>query len=95
MIVQSVRLKSNLPEDELLKRALDRAPQFEALPGLLQKYYLKLPGEGEYMGFYIWDSMESLLAFRETDLAKSIPGAYEVTGPPEIEVSKMMFQLRD
>ncbi len=95
MIVQSVRLKSNLPEDELLKRALERAPQFEAMPGLLQKYYLNLPQENEYMGFYIWDSMESLLAFRETDLAKSIPGAYEVIEPPTIEVSKMMFQLRE
>ena len=95
MIIQSVRLKSNLPEDELLKRALERAPQCEAMPGLLQKYYLNLPEDGEYMGFYIWDSMESLLAFRETDLAKSIPAAYEVVGPPTIEVSKMMFQLRD
>ncbi len=95
MIVQSVRLKSNLPEDELLKRAHERKPQFEAMPGLIQKYYMNLPEEGEYMGFYIWDSMESLLAFRETDLAKSIPAAYEVVEPPKIEVSQMMFQLRD
>ena len=95
MIIQSVRLRSNLPQDELLARAKERKPQFEAMPGLVQKYYLNLPEEGEYMGFYIWDSMESLLAFRETDLAKSIPAAYEVLGPPEIEVSQMMFQLRE
>ena len=94
MVIQIVRLKSNLEEEELLRRANERKPQFEALPGLLQKYYAKLKEQGEYCGLYVWDSPESLMAFRETDLAKSIPEAYEVIEAPDIELMNVLFQLR-
>ena len=95
MIMQIVKLKSSLSEDELLDRAHERAPQFRAIGGLLQKYYLNRPGEGEYAGVYIWDSMESLAAFKESDLAKSIAAAYEVSEPPVVEISEVMFPLRE
>jgi heme-degrading monooxygenase HmoA len=93
--MQFVRLKSTLGQEELLNKALERKPQFEAQPGLLQKYYVKLSAENEYGGVYIWDSAESLQAFRQTDLAKSIPEAYEVTEAPNIELMNILFQLRD
>ena len=95
MIMQIVHLKSPLSEDELLAKAHERAPEFRAIPGLLQKYYLKRPGEGEYAGVYVWDTRASLAAFRESDLAKSIPQAYRVSEPPVIEISEIMFPLRD
>lgn len=95
MIMQIVNLRSPLSEDELLAKAHERAPQFRSIPGLLQKYYVSRPAEGEYAGVYIWDSMESLASFRESELAKSIPAAYEVSEPPVIEVSEIMFPLRD
>jgi len=78
-IVQFVRLKSDLPEEELLKRAQERKPQFEAIPGLVQKYYVKIGEEGQYGGIYVWDSLESLVTFRESDLANTIAEAYETT----------------
>ena len=95
MILQFIRLKSNLPKDVLLRRAREREPQFKATPGLLQKYYVEIGTEGEYGGIYVWDSLESLKAFRESDLARSIPGAYEVTEPPNVEIMNILFQLRD
>lgn len=95
MVIQIVRLKSNLGEEELLRRARERKPQFEAQPGLIQKYYTKLKEPEEYCGLYVWDSPESLMAFRETDLAKSIPEAYEVIEAPNIELMNVLFQLRD
>ena len=94
MILQVIKLKSDLSEEELLRRARDREPQFRAIPGLLQKYYAKRGGDGEYGGIYVWDSPESLQSFRESDLARSIPGAYEVTEAPDIEVMDILFQLR-
>ena len=94
MIIQFVKLKSKLDETELLSRAQERKPQFEALPGLLQKYYVKLDDPGQFGGMYIWDSPESLMAFRDSDLAKSIPEAYEVIEAPEVELMKVLFQLR-
>ena len=95
MIIQLVKLKSQLSEEELLKRAKEREPQFRAIPGLLQKYYVRLDQSGQYGGLYIWDSPESLQSFRESELAASIPAAYEVSEPPNIEIMNMIFQLRN
>lgn len=95
MILQIIKLKSNLPEEELLKRAREREPQFKAIPGLLQKYYVKIDNEGQYGGIYVWDSPESLQAYRTSDLAKTIPEAYEIKEAPNIEVMDILFQLRN
>lgn len=95
MILQFVKLKSNLPEEELLAKANERKPQFEAISGLLQKYYVKMNEEGTYGGVYVWDSEASLKAFKESDLAKSIPQAYEVIEAPTIEIMNILFQLRN
>ena len=55
MVLQIIKLKSNLAEEELLKR--EREPQFNAIPGLMQKYYVKT---AQYSGVYVWDSPGSL-----------------------------------
>lgn len=95
MILQFIKLKSALPEEDILKKANARKPEFNAIPGLLQKYYVKLNEEGKYGGIYVWESQEALLTFKASDLAKSIPQAYEVIETPEIELMNIMFQLRD
>lgn len=94
MVLQIVKLRTSLSEEELLTIARERAPQFRAMPGLVQKYYVRGKGEGEFAGVYLWDSMESLKAFRASDLAKSIPDAYGVLEPPVIELSEVLFPLR-
>jgi len=88
-------LKSNLPEEELLNKAREREPQFKAIPGLIQKYYVKTAQPGQYGGIYVWDSQESLQSYRESDLAKSIPEAYEIVEAPNIEIMDILFQLRN
>lgn len=95
MIIQIVKLKTSLSEDEVMTIAQERAPQFRELPGLLQKYYVKLGQPNQYGGVYIWDSRESLMAYRESELAATIASAYKGTEPPQIEVHDIMFQLRD
>lgn len=94
MILQVIKLKSKLPEEELLRRAKEREPQFKATPGLMQKYYVKTDEPGQYGGIYVWDSAESLQSFRKSDLAKSIPEAYEIVEAPDVEVMDILFQLR-
>jgi len=94
MILQVVKLKSSLSEEELLTVAHERAPRFRAIPGLIQKYYVRAQGEGEFAGVYLWDSPESLAAFRDSDLAKSIPAAYQLVEPPVVEVGEVLFPLR-
>jgi heme-degrading monooxygenase HmoA len=95
MILQIIKLKSNLPEEELLIKAKEREPQFKNIPGLLQKYYVKTDQPGQYGGIYIWESQESLNAYRASDLAKSIPEAYEIVEAPNIEMMDIIFQLKN
>ena len=95
MIIQIVKLKSNLGEADLLERAREREPQFRAIPGLLQKYYVKMGVPGVYGGIYLWDSRESMAAFRTSELAASIPAAYEVIEAPDIQLLDVMFKLRE
>lgn len=94
-ILQVVKIKSSLSEEELLERAKERAEKFRELPGLIQKYYVRLGAEGEYGGYYFWESREAMMNFRESDLPKTMPEAYKLTEPPSVEVYEVMFQLRE
>lgn len=94
MVVQIVKFETVLSEDEVLANAHERSDRFRALPGLVQKYYVRLGQANQYGGIYVWDSMESLKAFRESDLAATIPSAYKVVGKPEIEILDVLFPLR-
>ena len=94
MIIQLVKFESELSEDEVWAVANERVDQFRSLPGLVQKYYVKLDEPDHYGGVYVWDSMESLAAYRGSDLAASIAKAYKVKGAPEIEVLDVVFPLR-
>ncbi len=86
MIVQFVKFKSALSPDEVKKMMEERLDQYRRMPGLLQKYYFLENETGEFGGIYVWDSMDSLKAFRQSELAKSIPTAYKAQGTPRIEL---------
>lgn len=87
-------LTSDLSPEELTKRYQERMPQFRAIPGLIQKYYAMDPNTNEMAGIYLWDSEESLAAYLESDLRKTIPEAYELTAPPTIERFDLVDTLR-
>jgi len=94
-LVLRVRLQSDLSFEDVVEIMEERASEFEALPGLLQKYYLQDPVTGEYGGLYLWESPEALAAYRESDLRASIAKAYQATGEPDIEVFQVLKTLRD
>jgi len=95
MVIQMVKFESELSEEAVLAVANERIERFRALSGLIQKYYVKLPEPNWYGGVYVWDSMASLLAYRESDLASSIPTAYKVKGVPTVEVLDCLMELRE
>jgi hypothetical protein len=95
MIVQFVQFETSLSEEEVSAVAKERAPEFQAIPDLVQKFYLKLNKPNHFGGFYIWKSREAMMAFRETELARSIPAAYKVVGTPVVDVHEMLFPLRE
>jgi heme-degrading monooxygenase HmoA len=95
MVIQVVKFKTALSDAEVQRLFEERAPQYRALPGLIQKYYVRENQTGEYGGIYVWDSAESLRAVRASDLARSIPAVYRVTGQPRAEVFEVLLTLKE
>jgi hypothetical protein len=95
MIVQFVQFETTLSEEEVLAVAKERATEFQAIPDLVQKFYMKLDKPNHFGGFYIWKSRKAMMAYRESELAKSIPPAYKIVGPPVVNVYEMLFLLRE
>lgn len=94
MIIQFVRFKSELSRDHAEKVMKERAPQFRAIPGLIQKFYGVEKDTGEFAGIYFWDSEESIDEFRQSELARTIPVAYKAAGTPEIDLFDVIYTLR-
>jgi len=94
-LIMFVKFKSELAFEEAKEISESRIEQFRALPGLTQKYYFQDPSTGEYGGLYIWDSAESLEAFKNSELRASIGNAYQVIGEPRLELLKIFEVLRD
>jgi heme-degrading monooxygenase HmoA len=95
MIVQVVMFRSGLSDEEVRRTIEERAPQYRALPGLLQKFYVEDKANGEYGGVYIWKDEESLEEFRRSDLARTIPEAYRVSGQARRETVDVIYVLRE
>ena len=83
-----VRITSALGSRELDRRLLERRPRFREVPGLVQKLYGRDPETGDVCGIYFFESGDALGAFRETDLARTIPSAYEA-----VEVRREVYEV--
>ena len=88
-----VRIKSSLDFEELERRIIERKPRFLAVPGLIQKIFGHDPTSGDICGIYFFENQKALAAYRDTDLAKPIPEAYEATDVRR-EVFEALYQLR-
>jgi hypothetical protein len=87
-----VRIQSDLEFEELSRRVEERRPRFLEVPGLVQKVYGFNPATGDACGIYFFEDEASLKAFRESELAKTIPPAYEANDVRP-EVFEVMFPL--
>jgi hypothetical protein len=87
-----VRVASGLDQREFDRRLLDRRPRFRDVPGLVQKVYGRDPATGDVCGIYFFESSDALEAFRETELARTIPHAYEATDVRR-EVYDVLYSL--
>jgi heme-degrading monooxygenase HmoA len=69
VIVSIVRFRSPLRDEEVRALFERRAPDYEQVPGLVEKIYLRFAETGEWGAVYLWDSEEALAGFRESQLA--------------------------
>ena len=92
-VILFVRIKSDFTPEDLERRMAERRPRFREVPGLIQKFYGRDEATGAVCGIYFFEDQAALLAFRDTELALSIPEAYEAT---EIrrEIYKVLSILR-
>ncbi|MDH5764148.1 MAG: YdhR family protein [Nitrospinota bacterium] len=88
-----VRLKSGLNEGDLQNKLMERKPQFLKVPGLIQKIYGRDKATGYACGIYFFESEKALEDFAGSELARTIPEAYEVVEIRK-EVYECMFPLR-
>ena len=88
-----VRIKSDVDLEELDRRMNERKPHFLEVPGLIQKIYGRDEATGDTCGIYFFESKQALAAFRESELAKTIPTAYEATDIRR-EVYNVLFPLK-
>jgi heme-degrading monooxygenase HmoA len=95
MIIQTTRFRSSLSDAEVTRLIQERASQFRAVPGLVQKYYVKDEKTGERGAVYVWESEAAMLAFRETALARSMNEVYKLEGDRRVEVFDVTQVLRD
>lgn len=94
-LVLLVRFQTPLSEAELLEIANERADEFRALTGLIQKYYVHDPSTGQYGGLYLWESPQALDDYKKSELRASIASAYQAQGEPQLDVLKVLMPLRD
>ena len=87
-----VRISSGLDPEEFDRRLLERRPRFREVPGLVQKIYGRDPASGDVCGIYFFESEDALAAFRESELAQTIPGAYEAVDVRR-EVYEVLYPL--
>jgi heme-degrading monooxygenase HmoA len=94
MVIQIVRMRSGLSDADVRRVMEERAPDFRRVAGLQQKYFCRDGKTGEFAGVYVWDSEESMLTYRQSELARTTPGAYQIQGQPRIETLDVLFPLR-
>ena len=92
-VILYVRVKSDLDAEELERRVNERKPRFLEVPGLIQKIYGRDESTGDVCGIYFFENQEALAAFRDSELAKTIPTAYEATDVRR-EVYEVLYPLR-
>lgn len=88
-----VRIKSGLDAEEFDSRLLERRPRFREVPGLVQKVYGRDAATGDVCGIYFFENQQALAAFRETELAQTIPEAYEAVDIRR-EAYDVLYSLR-
>ncbi|MCB1501282.1 MAG: hypothetical protein KDK07_16110 [Bauldia sp.] len=94
-VIQILRVESALSRDDVIKVAAATAADFETIPGLKQKYYVELGEPNHYGAVYVWESRDAMMAFLETDFARTMGDAYQLTSTPTVEVLSTVFELRD
>ena len=94
VVVSIVRFRSKLEDDAVEAKFEERAHRYRQVPGLVEKIYLHYRETGEFGAIYVWESDAALARFRESELARTIPRAYQVDSAPRSELADVSLVVR-
>jgi hypothetical protein len=95
LVVVFAQFETTLSFDEMVAKTTAQFPQWREMPGLVQTYYVKFEEPNRFGAIHIWKDKDALIAFRETEIAKTMGQYFALSGPPEMMVIQSVFQLRD
>src|SRR5437588_4715706 len=95
MHILLVKFHSGLSHGEVVRNLEERLTLFRAVPGLIQKNYARETATGDYVCVYLFESEQTLRDYRASDVARSIPGVYQVQGTPRIEEFELLFPMNE
>ena len=95
MQILLIKFHSGLAHDDVIRNLKERLPLFRAVPGLIQKYYARETATGDYVGVYLFESEQALRDYRASEVARGMPGIYQVQGTPRIEEFEMLFPMNE
>ena len=95
MHILLVKFHSDLSHHDVVQNLNERLALFRTVPGLIQKYYAREAATGDYVGVYLFESEQALRDYRASDVARGIPGVYQVQGTPRIEEFEMLFPMHE
>ncbi|AKU06750.1 MULTISPECIES: YdhR family protein [Haloferax] len=87
--------ESELEHDAIEETMRQRAKQFRAVDGLVQKYFVHDRERDRYGACFIFDSEESRDAYFASDLSAGVGAAYAVKGEPAVTNAHLLFPLRE
>lgn len=94
-IIQMVKMRSPLPFDEIVAVAKSRQAHMDTVPGLIQKFYMRVDGQPDVVAsVYIWESRAHMQAFRDSEFAKTMRAAYKLEEAPVVEVMPVVMELK-
>jgi heme-degrading monooxygenase HmoA len=71
-----------------------RAARYMDVPGLIQKHYLRFRDTGEFGAVCVWASEDALTTFKQSQLARTISGAYQVDEGPLSELADVRLVVQ-
>jgi heme-degrading monooxygenase HmoA len=94
LIVSIVRFRSKLSAEEVLAMFEERSDRYRSVPGLIEKLYLRSRESDEFGAIYVWESEDDLKRFRQTDLARTIPDAYQIEAAASFEIADVCLVVQ-
>jgi heme-degrading monooxygenase HmoA len=94
LVLTVVRFKAGLSDADVREKFAARGHEYERVPGLVEKLYVRYRDTGHFGAVYVWRDENALAAFERSDLGRTIAETYEVEGELESALADVIMVVR-